>query len=846
MRPVATRTALSALAVTWALLSVLPPAMAGAAEPELPKVAVVEKAPAVDGALGEEAWAKSLKLKFGGYCDQARRDKGEKPKDATEARLVTDRENLYVAFRCEESHAEGPWLYDGVKHKYYRGRNYQVLGGDYAALALDLGKYGFYNYYFIAISPKGDVYRCFTWPHRYDLILNEQGLPKITGAAKIDKAGKCWTAELKIPLKELLRHPADGLPKIVGADLRRVQWGGDRGTKKLKIYWTRAANVSGKTQNTQYDHMATWKPLFKTYPSYSESYSCGRGWVQATFAESFGHLRLEAGKIDNKLVSGQGKRLIGLVDGRIGWDRRKFDKMAKTFDVPRMEQWDDARPAHPTGKPKVIVTPPIRRPGRKPGFAAKPSATRAGKETRISFKVSEPVDVTVAILDAKGKIVRHLASGVLGKNPPQPFKPDSLDQVIAWDHKNDAGKPVSPKDCKVQVSLGLTPKFHHAITLKKNWVDKDKWPVGLDVENLPSPPDPKKAWPPNHSGYAFGGTNYMGLDRARDELYIQGCYVHAGASGKLLRELKLKVSSEAPFGGRRRGNGEIVVGPAGQLYASGANEIWQFDRQGQPVNFPAVGRSFIPELWGAHSNPHRGTCVGPDGDIYRVHHYQPHCNPTNQVTRVSPDGRIKKYGFIEMRCCAAGVKVDRRGNVYVGCTVQPAGALPPEKLAGKLPKELLAKYPRIYGSILKFGPEGGMVKADPKGKLVRPGPKGMIACSVEGAAWIHPGFSPLLSRIGDSRGGPGCSCRNARFDLDGFGRLFIPDAPGGRVEVIDSNANTIAFFGRRGQPDRDGVELGWGTQVAASDRACYVADYLRYRVVRVKLEYAVEETCAVR
>jgi hypothetical protein len=96
----------------------------------------------------------------------------------------------------------------------------------------------------------------------------------------------------------------------------------------------------------------------------------------------------------------------------------------------------------------------------------------------------------------------------------------------------------------------------------------------------------------------------------------------------------------------------------------------------------------------------------------------------------------------------------------------------------------------------------------------------------------------MLSRVTDAAGGPGCSCRNARFDLDDYARLFIPDAIGGRVEVTDSNGNTILLVGRRGTPDANGAEFGWGTQVAVSDEAVYVADYLRYRVVRLKLGYA--------
>ena len=125
----------------------------------------------------------------------------------------------------------------------------------------------------------------------------------------------------------------------------------------------------------------------------------------------------------------------------------------------------------------------------------------------------------------------------------------------------------------------------------------------------------------------------------------------------------------------------------------------------------------------------------------------------------------------------------------------------------------------------------------------RRGPRPFVA---RGAKWVHPGFSPMLSRISDSAGGPGCSCRNGRFDLDDFGRLFLPDAVSGRIEIIDANANTIAFVGRRGRADpASGVEFGWPTQVAVSDEAVYVADYLRYRIVRITLDSAARAEAAV-
>jgi len=70
-----------------------------------------------------------------------------------------------------------------------------------------------------------------------------------------------------------------------------------------------------------------------------------------------------------------------------------------------------------------------------PTFTRKPTATKAGETVTIAFAVSRPTDVAVTIEDAgtgagPARIVRHLAAGVLGKNPPAPLKANSLQQSI--------------------------------------------------------------------------------------------------------------------------------------------------------------------------------------------------------------------------------------------------------------------------------------------------------------------------------------------------------------------------------------------------------------------------------
>lgn len=846
------------------------------ASSDLAVVPTVKRGPTIDGALDDPAWRRAVTLPLDGFCDRARREKGEKPKDATTARIVTDKENLYLAFHCEESHPDGPWVYENERFK--RRQNSHVMGGDYVAVAIDMGRFGFHNYYMFFVNPAGEVYRCFTWPHRYDLVLRDIALPHARAAAKINKAAKEWTVELKVPLKEMLRYPEDGVPQIVGLDLRRVQWGDQRGKHPFKIYWTGMANVTGNAIKPQYDCMATWKPLFDTYPDYKHAYASSKGWVQLIFPESFGHVRLAAGTLENRLISGHGSRLHGLIGTRASFWYRPDEmraKYAKMFDATRMEYWADLRQTdHPNGQPKVIVTEPVARPDATPRFVKKPTVTTARNETRISFEVAAPTDVTVAVefrrqeagprnptagataekgsaspppvgarYPVPGRIVRHLAAGVLGENAPKPFQAKTLKQTLVWDHTDDFGKPVAPGRYRITVRLGLKPTFHHAIPLdRNNWWYKDPTPTekGLDIEHMPAPTIGSTL-----GHFSYGTINYMSVDRQRDEVYVQTQHVYDGATGRKLRDLvptgpRLSDISRSPR------TGELVLSRADDhLYMTGPNEVWRYTREGTPAPFAAVGRHFIPELWGAHSNPHRGIATDLAGNIYKMHHYIPHTAMENQVTRIAPDGCIKDYGFIEIRALAAGLRVDRDGNVYVGCTIQPPEALPPKDIAARMPDRPRTLFKRVYGSIVKFGPKGGIIRPDPKGTLACPGAKGVVPYVAQGAEWVHPGFAPMLSRISDSRGGPGCSCRNGRFDLDDFGRLFIPDAVAGRVEIIDSNANTIRFVGRRGTPDAAGVELGWPSVVAASDAALYIADYLRYRVVRARFTYTAEEEVPV-
>jgi DNA-binding beta-propeller fold protein YncE len=99
-------------------------------------------------------------------------------------------------------------------------------------------------------------------------------------------------------------------------------------------------------------------------------------------------------------------------------------------------------------------------------FTKKPAMKLLGDgKYEISFAVKGFCDATVAVLNEHGRIVRHLASGVLGKNAPRPFQQGVLSQRIEWDGKDDAGQPV-PDGWRLRVSLGAQPEFDRLIPIE--------------------------------------------------------------------------------------------------------------------------------------------------------------------------------------------------------------------------------------------------------------------------------------------------------------------------------------------------------------------------------------------
>ncbi|QDU28578.1 SMP-30/Gluconolaconase/LRE-like region [Anatilimnocola aggregata] len=90
---------------------------------------------------------------------------------------------------------------------------------------------------------------------------------------------------------------------------------------------------------------------------------------------------------------------------------------------------------------------------------------RESQSSWVTFELNRLTDVEVALVDpASSLVVRHLAAGVLGDNPPPPLVAKSRSQKIAWDGKDDYGLPVAdPAKLTVRVRAGMSVKLDRIV-----------------------------------------------------------------------------------------------------------------------------------------------------------------------------------------------------------------------------------------------------------------------------------------------------------------------------------------------------------------------------------------------
>ena len=341
---------------------------------------------------------------------------------------------------------------------------------------------------------------------------------------------------------------------------------------------------------------------------------------------------------------------------------------------------------------------------------------------------------------------------------------------------------------------------------------------------------------------AIGFVGYMDVDREAELVYVTdtrgSVWRYDGATGQ---GGLLKIRAV-----------DLAVGPGGMVYAWGttgsyAGPVARYTRGLSPAPLPATGEHTYGYLYGRAGRGCSvcGIDVDARGNVFATWGVNEcHVRAYDARGRLLPSPRkaaIKERGAErEVPALITGVsgyggsiRVDGAGNLYLVQQGLPKGHKPPPGF------EKDPAWRHATGSILKFGPAGG-ARSKAEGAVL----------GFEGVRGVYPGIGPI-SRW---RCVGACACTKPRFDVDPYGRLYIPNAITFSVSVRDNADNQILRCGAYGNLDARGPEsaeprpaipLGWPVAAAATDGHIYVGDCLNHRVVRLDKTFAVEALCSI-
>lgn len=356
------------------------------------------------------------------------------------------------------------------------------------------------------------------------------------------------------------------------------------------------------------------------------------------------------------------------------------------------------------------------------------------------------------------------------------------------------------------------------------------------------------ARPANADKNAIGFVCYADVDPAGDTVYV------TEGMGKVWR-----YNGQTGQGGLTPIRAcDLAVGPGGLVYAWGNTGSWsgpitRYTADLKPAPLEATGKNTYGQLACRYGrgNSVGGLDVDPRGWVYATN------GGNNCAVQVwDADGKQVQFGgrsstgpddaapgsvdyrppgpamISGMTDQSGSIRVDSAGNVYVLQIGHPKGHVPPAGFAND------PAYLRCTGTIYKFGPAGGQfVKGRPDGALLAYS----TACGPISGAW-----NSTVSV---------CHCTKPRFELDGYGRLYIPNPFTYKVTVRDNADNEIVALGGYGNFDAQGpdsaeprpeIPLGWPITVGASDKSIYVGDSLNTRIVRADKKFAAEESCQIK
>lgn len=413
------------------------------------------------------------------------------------------------------------------------------------------------------------------------------------------------------------------------------------------------------------------------------------------------------------------------------------------------------------------------------------------------------------------------------------------------------------------------------------------------------------------SSDATGAFIDMYVDRfhPQREVYWRGSNSHWNRYNEQQDEIT-KLDTGALINNGGGGGAQLMPGPGDALYALRyPYHLLKFDRNLKPLGFPDGG---YPAEWIGKQGKVEAVKPGPahgmfvtanmtemkhtlgvrqDGSIFVFHPTNFGGRPPKGLHQYSPTGKKLTTDPIIWKVSdgCIGPRFDAQGNIYVAEIVNPGDrAYPPEfeqlfgriELEKPIPDGVQSEIANMYGSIVKFSPQGGMFhlpgpnpfKGEPKLDGLKTVDAAYFARQVQspvqvtGAQWMAFGYSHVeINR---------CICETTRFDVDEFGRVWFPDLCLYQVRVVDTAGNSLLKFGGYGnaesrgpespildtatgqlRPTRPGeqsplatpeIAFSWLVGVVATDKYVYTGDSIGRRMLRLKMTYATEETCSLK
>jgi len=263
--------------------------------------------------------------------------------------------------------------------------------------------------------------------------------------------------------------------------------------------------------------------------------------------------------------------------------------------------------------------------------------------------------------------------------------------------------------------------------------------------------------------------------------------------------------------------------------------------------------------------------VTKSGDIYNLYYHKDRAGDSVKMVVHDKDGTVKRRDVLYNFNGARTVSVDTRGNIYVSDNLKPVNSPLPsyvEQLSfldeNPLPFTLEGSFRKImmasYGSVLKFGPDGGKCRILGAAEQPKTGETEMVSYSslngtaryaVSGLLGYYRGISLLPPTKNYRTGIAVCDCFGATYDMDLYDRLAVPDAIQHKIHILDANMNVIHSFGGYDNFDNKGgalagtrpaIPLELPMQAAMTDKAIYATSYGS----RTHAEYTLAGTRIIR